>query len=254
MKNIFVGGELRSARQKKAQKLIKSPLLALVGVVIFFILLSVILANTIKHKGQFDSVALVEVDGGSGSAIHIGNNKLLTAAHVVYGMQNGDACQVIFEDPNNTSGRKIHALAQLSAMGNWNPLDTTCYTNDFALLVVQTVDLSDLGVKVAPIGKSANIKVNDNINVVGYPNGVYMNTSGTLNNISGGILNNTAMVVVNAGAWPGNSGGGLFNSNGELIGIVTLTGNKMSNETSGQTMAIKTDHIRSELLLKGHKI
>lgn len=257
MKQIYVGPVSRSEQQNVIRQMLKMPRWILVGVIVIILVIPFLLKD--GGSGNYGAVALVETDTGTGSAIYIGNNKLLTAAHVVSGMTVGERCTVEFMDPNDIEGRTIPALAELIAIGDYRAnvppdLDAQNCSNDFALLMVQTVDVSQVVGTPVSVGTSSNVKVSDKIKVEGFPNGTYSSTSGTVNNITGGITQNKDLFVVDAGAWPGNSGGALFNQSGQLIGIVTMTGNKASQNTDGQTMAIKIDYVAQALQMKGQII
>ena len=58
---------------------------------------------------------------------------------------------------------------------------------------------------------------------------------------------------VDAKAWHGNSGGALFDSKGQLIGIVTLAGS-FEGLDDGQTYALKISKVKSILSGKGFQL
>ena len=99
--------------------------------------------------------------------------------------------------------------------------------SDIAVLKIEAT-----GLKAPAIGNSDNLAVGQNVLAVGNPLG---ELGGTVTN---GIIsalgrqvsvegNNMTLLQTNAAVSPGNSGGGLFNEQGELIGIVNAksTGN-----------------------------
>ena len=61
------------------------------------------------------------------------------------------------------------------------------------------------------------------------------------------------LYVVNANAWHGNSGGALFDSKGQLIGIVTMIGIS-EGFNDGQTYALKMSKVKSILSSKGFQL
>jgi S1-C subfamily serine protease len=134
----------------------------------------------------------------SGSGVLIDNGtKALTCSHcivpnttsvgVLSGQNNGQIANVIFNDP----------------------------IMDIAILEFQQA----LGQGVQ-LGNSNNVSIGQEAFVVGFPS--HTTTISALGaNIAGFELNNgTQLIMIDASVNHGNSGGPLFNSNGELIGIV----------------------------------
>lgn len=184
--------------------------------------------------------------GCCGSAIYVGKQYLLTAAHVV-----GDetSVQVEFQDPNSIPVKKspMKYEATVVTKGNVKLCD-----EDYALLKLKYVNGSDFA-NPCDLGISKNVKIGDKIKVVGYPvnpingcPGDYSSTDGTINNINGGDQKSASIFVVDAGAWPGNSGGALKNQNDQLIGLVIMKGID-PEYSSGKTYVLKIDGIRSKL-------
>jgi len=136
------------------------------------------------------------VSSGSGVLIDNGT-KALTCSHcivpnttavgVLSGQNNGQIANVIFNDP----------------------------VMDIAVLEFQQA----LGPGVS-LGNSNNVSIGQEAFVVGFPS--HTTTISALGaNISGFENNNgTQLIMIDASVNHGNSGGPLFNSNGELIGIV----------------------------------
>lgn len=124
---------------------------------------------------------------------------------------------------------------------------------DFALLHISTMDASKM-VTPCPIGVSSNVKVKDGILVEGYPGGTRMVTEGIvgslmLQNQEVGV-NFKNIFIVDAKAWPGNSGEALFDKNNNLLGVVTMAG-VGEGLNDDQTYVLKIDHIKSQLNAKG---
>ncbi|MBR1811293.1 MAG: trypsin-like peptidase domain-containing protein [Clostridia bacterium] len=94
-------------------------------------------------------------------------------------------------------------------------------TNDIAVLKTDTV-----GRKVLQTGSSAALSVGDRVLVIGNPLGTlsYTLTDGVVSALDRLIADDSAalnMFQTNAAVNTGNSGGPVFNMNGEVIGIVT---------------------------------
>lgn len=80
---------------------------------------------------------------------------------------------------------------------------------------------SGLEAKPARLGKAASLKVGDPVYAVGAPQGLELSLSeGIVSQLRGNgpypIIQTTVAIS------PGSSGGGLFNANGELVGITTF--------------------------------
>lgn len=108
-----------------------------------------------------------------------------------------------------------------------------------------------------PIGVSSNVKVKDGILVEGYPGGTRMVTecivgSLMLQNQEVGV-NFKNIFIVDAKAWPGNSGEALFDKNNNLLGVVTMAG-VGEGLNDDQTYVVKIDHIKSQLNAKGFQL
>ncbi len=84
------------------------------------------------------------------------------------------------------------------------------------------------GLSAAQVGNSDNEFLGNSVFIIGSPFGkTYFNTvtAGIVSGLKRDIafFGEKLMIQVDSSAWPGNSGGGLFNSGGELVGI--LVGN-----------------------------
>ncbi|MDD3570317.1 MAG: stalk domain-containing protein [Lachnospiraceae bacterium] len=97
-------------------------------------------------------------------------------------------------------------------------------------LVILKIDKDNLDYAIA--GNSDNVKVGDNVTAIGSPNGV-------LNVVSTGTVTDKDDFIISSDAYitGGSSGGGLFNTNGEVIGI------NSSYDTAGHYMAIPINHV-----------
>jgi S1-C subfamily serine protease/Flp pilus assembly protein TadD len=101
-----------------------------------------------------------------------------------------------------------------------------------------TLNMSALLGKPAHLGKAANLKVGEPVYAVGAPEGLELSLSeGIISQLRGGgsypIIQTTAAIS------PGSSGGGLFNSKGELVGITTF----YLKESQGLNFALPVEWI-----------
>jgi S1-C subfamily serine protease len=142
--------------------------------------------------------------------------------------------------------------------------DGTTYTAATTVLRDELTDLAVISIAetkelpVAKLGKSANLRVGENIYVIGNPLGTL---AGTLTN---GIISSTAqelyidnhymeLIQTNAQINPGNSGGPMFNMAGELVAIVNAKYAGVGIEGIGFAIPIdKAVNIVTQMITKGY--
>jgi V8-like Glu-specific endopeptidase len=254
MKQIFVGSTQRTKLYSEIRKAIMPTRICLIAILLLLVAIPFAFQKKIfqDSAGSYCAVAYVQTYTGTGSAIHIGNNLLLSAAHVYEGMQIGDKCTIEFQDPNNaTGGVKLTAEAELVALGDYYKNESP--EEDFALLKVQLIDASKYAQIYSINNNLSSIRVGDDITVEGYGGGAYMQTSGKLCNITGGTTELKNLYVADAKAWHGNSGGALLDKNKQVIGIV-IAGGILQGYNDGQTYALKIDKVINTLRSKGFQL
>lgn len=116
---------------------------------------------------------------------------------------------------------------------------------DIALIKVNKNDLQPV-----TFGDSSNIKIGENVVAIGNPLGQLGGTvtKGIISALNRDItINNETMSLLqtDAAVNPGNSGGGLFNLQGELIGMVTAKSKSASAEGIG--FAIPVNNLKKPL-------
>lgn len=114
-------------------------------------------------------------------------------------------------------------------------------SNDIALLKVDAT-----GLQAATFGDSSSLAVGDYVVAIGNPLGELGGTvtDGIISALARNVtIDNTQMTLLqtNAQVNPGNSGGGLFNANGELIGIVNAK--QSATEVEGIAFAIPINNV-----------
>lgn len=175
-----------------------------------------------------------QVQSGAGSGVIISaNGHILTCAHVVDGASNitvsiGDedyTATVVGEDPDS----------------------------DIAVLKIEATGLTP-----AVVGDSTALAVGEGVVVVGNPLG---HLGGTVTNGIVSALNRNlvvenrklTLIQTDASISPGNSGGGLFNMAGELVGIVNAKSASSTAEGLGFAIPINTAmQVAQELLERGY--
>ena len=179
-----------------------------------------------------------QVESGAGSGVIISSDGyILTCAHVVDGASN---ITVTINDKDYTA----------TLVGE----DTT---SDIAVIKIDADGLTP-----ATVGNSDSLKVGQNVMAVGNPLGELggtvtggmisaLNRSVTIQGSSS--VNTMSLIQMDASVSPGNSGGGLFNMNGELVGIVNAKSSSSDAEGLGFAIPINDAiKVAQELLENGY--
>ncbi len=167
---------------------------------------SVVTIQVIESKtvgeGKTDKVSY----GALGTGVLINKEgKILTAAHVV---NNADQIMVIFKD-GQTLQAKVESLSRKA---------------DIAVIKTQGIINNP---QIAKLGNSDETKIGDKIIIIGNPMGLYHSLSvGYISRKETSIQSTSALKSMeifqtDAAINTGNSGGPMFNLNGEVIGIVS---------------------------------
>ena len=179
-----------------------------------------------------------QVESGAGSGVIISSDGyILTCAHVVDG---ASTITVTIGDKDYTA----------TLVGE----DTT---SDIAVIKIDADGLTP-----ATVGNSDSLKVGQSVMAVGNPLGELggtvtggmisaLNRSVTIQGTSS--TNTMSLIQMDASVSPGNSGGGLFNMNGELIGIVNAKSSSSDAEGLGFAIPINDAiKVAQDLLENGY--
>ena len=179
-----------------------------------------------------------QVESGAGSGVIISSDGyILTCAHVVDG---ASTITVTIGDKDYTA----------TLVGE----DTT---SDIAVIKIDADGLTP-----ATVGNSDSLKVGQSVMAVGNPLGELggtvtggmisaLNRSVTIQGSSS--VNTMSLIQMDASVSPGNSGGGLFNMNGELIGLVNAKSSSIDAEGLGFAIPINDAiKVAQELLENGY--
>ena len=179
-----------------------------------------------------------QVESGAGSGVIISSDGyILTCAHVVDGASN---ITVTINDKDYTA----------TLVGE----DTT---SDIAVIKIDADGLTP-----ATVGDSDSLKVGQSVMAVGNPLGELggtvtggmisaLNRSVTIQGTSS--TNTMSLIQMDASVSPGNSGGGLFNMNGELIGLVNAKSSSSDAEGLGFAIPINDAiKVAQDLLENGY--
>ena len=187
---------------------------------------------------QWSWYAQNQVESGAGSGVIISSDGyILTCAHVVDG---ASTITVTIGDKDYTA----------TLVGE----DTT---SDIAVIKIDADGLTP-----ATVGNSDSLKVGQSVMAVGNPLGELggtvtggmisaLNRSVTIQGSSS--VNTMSLIQMDASVSPGNSGGGLFNMNGELVGIVNAKSSSSDAEGLGFAIPINDAiKVAQELLENGY--
>ena len=179
-----------------------------------------------------------QVESGAGSGVIISSDGyILTCAHVVDG---ASTITVTIGDKDYTA----------TLVGE----DTA---SDIAVIKIDADGLTP-----ATVGNSDSLKVGQSVMAVGNPLGELggtvtggmisaLNRSVTIQGSSS--VNTMSLIQMDASVSPGNSGGGLFNMNGELVGIVNAKSSSSDAEGLGFAIPINDAiKVAQELLENGY--
>jgi len=238
MKQIFVGSTQRSSLYTEIKKVLRILNIVLIVTLVLLIVVPITFARKLFSfcDGNMSPVALVITDNGTGSATYIGNNHMLTAAHVLSGLNCGDKCLIVFNSSDDENTKPVRVYAEIEVLGNENSIN-----EDYALLHILG-DPSKLA-KALNLGDATSAKTRDEVYAIGYPDGVYSATKGIISNAKGGQSENNDIFMVDATCNPGNSGGALVNVNNQIIGVVIAK--HITNDN--QAYAIKINKIKKDL-------
>ena len=141
-------------------------------------------------------------------------------------------------------------------------------TNDITLLKIDDMKFTEQFTDKIPYGlaDSSNIKVGKNVFTIGFPLKQILGKSprlskGVINSLYG-INDDPRLLQISNPIQPGNSGGPLFNKNGEIVGIVVATLNakylyeKIGIIPQNVNFAIKVDYLKNlvSMLPEGDEI
>ena len=179
-----------------------------------------------------------QVESGAGSGVVISSDGyILTCAHVVSGASNITVTIGDTDYPATVVGEDD--------------------TSDVAVLKIDATDLTP-----ATVGNSDSLAVGESVLAVGNPLGELGGTvtSGIVSALNRSVTiqgtsstNTMSLIQMDASVSPGNSGGGLFNMNGELIGLVNAKSSSSDAEGLGFAIPINDAiKVAQELLENGY--
>lgn len=156
------------------------------------------------YPGNVDAA---NANSRSGTGFFIAADLIVTNNHII---ENSQTIEIKYNNGQKTTATVI----------------TKDPINDLALLKVSKLEPS---VKPLPIANTQNAKDGDTVYTVGFPLPDLLGTKaklseGVINSITG-IKDDVRMYQISIPIQPGNSGGPLINSKGQVVGVVTATVN-----------------------------
>jgi len=201
--------------------------------------------NIIPSKPAYNAdiqepVAKVITKDGTGTAFLISPTLLLTARHVVEKYNIGDEVDLIFEQ--SATKLQVKGKIKFIASTNYSPTDGTV-TLEYFLTDVAVIEVAEI-TEIQPLvlGESDVVNLLDDVILIGYPNGDYSISKGSINNDK---FQSHNLFKLDATSNPGNSGGPcVLKIDNSVIGILVGGSGPF---TQGENIAVKIDDIKKIL-------
>lgn len=175
---------------------------------------------------------------GQGSGVVVGKNEVVTNCHVVSNTRT-----IAVRQAADVRGRETYRMkAELVARNE---------QRDLCLLSVKELSAPPAAPPVI-FAAARNVSIGEEVYAIGAPQGLDLSLSrGIISQLRGNYGKQSAPIIqTDAAISPGSSGGGLFNENGELLGITTF---KFSDGASeGLSFALPVEWVK-DLVFKVQK-
>lgn len=179
--------------------------------------------ETVSNQSVLPITISNDSSGYWGSCIYYNSSTLITNTHVV---------QPLIDDPKRHSAIIHLPLNNLIKLSADDVLKTPFQNLDLTFITLSTRNMNRVRKLIKPISfPSKHSQIGDKVNTIGY--GLFFNPrSVTPIQSSGTLLTQYSLPyfpesdpkpvisITSSSCWNGSSGGGLFNSNDELIGII----------------------------------
>ncbi len=191
------------------------------------------------------SSVIVRSTGSQGSGVIVGDNLVLTNDHVVGTSVNVEIIVINKDDKFVTHKGKVLA----------EPVHSLYSNIDLALIQITGIGLPDFNAPIV-LGNIDSVDFGTSSLMVGNPRGIGLLASKAMVSNPHVIIPNDSGInfnylAIDAPVNAGNSGGGLYNLRGELIGIVTLRQKSDANDNAdtvfGIGFALRIDDITAYL-------
>ena len=195
-----------------------------------------LIPSSISSGSAIEATALVTTNIGTGSAFLVSPTKLITARHVIESLNENDLVSIEFVKSNNKTKSEAKIL--------FKPKEEN---NDYAVLeLVNPIN----EINPLNIGDAGGIQINDEVNIIGYPAGLFSSAKAQVTNNE--VSENPLLIQMNGGAWSGNSGGPVVDKkSNDVIGILILG---LSGNFQGMVYAIKINALLEDIEFKQKRI
>lgn len=178
-----------------------------------------------EEKGSvvFLKVSTIEGEGLGSGIIVKSTGQILTAHHVIKGIKEGWA------KPFN---------------GTWMPITGVVAQDELKDLAVINVDPRGQYLQQSRLGSGEYISSGDPVVAIGNPLGLeYSVTEGIISEVRT-TPEGLRLIQTDAAVSPGNSGGPLFDQNGEVIGVVSFNLSSSQDEGQNLNFAVSIDEAK----------
>jgi V8-like Glu-specific endopeptidase len=189
--------------------------------------------NTVVNiQGVFPKTKAGWVAGGTG--VIIAPNVVLTAGHVVYDKTQGgylSKVQIYQANSNGSIASSFTSSTSLVANSDWVSKDNVISSgyplgaDDLALIYLS----NNLGLSTGWMGMTSTLSKNQVISLVGFPGDHLYQMWGMSGNVS--QISNPLLSYSNISEYPGQSGGPIFNTSNNIVGINVADANYPNNTT-----------------------
>jgi S1-C subfamily serine protease len=196
-----------------------------------------LIPSSVSSGNAIEATALVTIPNiGTGSAFLVSPTKLITARHVIESLNENDLVSIEFVKSNGKTKSEAKILFKPNDEGN-----------DYAVLeLVKPInDIYPLN-----IGDAGNIQINDEVTIIGYPNGLFSCAKAQVTNNE--LSENPLLFQMNGGAWSGNSGGPVLDKYSEDVIGILITG--FEGKFKGLVYAIKINALLQDPQFISRKI
>ena len=177
-----------------------------------------------------EGVVLVKVPGALGSGFIIREDGyIITNAHVVQG--EIEVSVTVYRMVDGQFEKQNFDEVKIVAV---NPFI------DLALIKIDPKELGDIELKKVFLGRIEEVEVGQQVFVVGAPQGLERSVSEGIVSLKNRSADGKVYIQIDAAVNPGNSGGPLFNSKGEVIGVNSWK--RLFSE--GLNFAIPVDYVK----------
>lgn len=177
-----------------------------------------------------EGVVLVKVPGALGSGFIIREDGyIITNAHVVQGEL--EVSVVVYRMVDGQFDKKTFDKVRIVSV---NPFI------DLALIKIDEEELGDTELQKVYMGNVDEVEVGQQVFVVGAPQGLERSVTEGIVSLKNRSSDGKVYIQIDAAVNPGNSGGPLFNTKGEVIGVNTWK--RLFSE--GLNFAIPVDYVK----------